>query len=156
MAGARLRKFVLDTNCFVDASRAVDEARALEDFCRWAGPGLYLSTVVAAELQAGAGSAADRQVIERQVVMPYLRRSRVVNPSPACWHALGTTLATLVEKEGVVLRHVRRSFVFDILIARSCLEIGATLVSRNSSDLARIARVFAFDYVAPYPTQGRI
>ena len=152
MPGARPRKFVLDTNCFVDAFRDVDEAGALEDFCRWAGPGLYLSTVVAAELQAGAGTPGDRRVIDRQIVRPYLRRGRLVNPSPDCWLALGTTLATLVEKEGVVLRNVRRSFVFDILIARSCLEIGATLVSRNSADLARIARVFSFDYIAPYPT----
>jgi hypothetical protein len=54
-----------------------------------------------------------------------------VNPSPAAWEALGTTLAALVEDEGLVLREVRRSFVFDILIARSCRELGATLVSRN-------------------------
>jgi predicted nucleic acid-binding protein len=64
---------------------------------------------------------------------------------------LGTTLAALVEDDGLVLRDVRRSFVFDILIARSCREIGATLVSRNAADLTRIARVFSFDFVPPYP-----
>jgi len=53
-----------------------------------------------------------------------------------------------------VLREVRRTFVFDILIARSCREIGATLVSRNSTDLLRIAKVFSFDVVAPYPMHG--
>jgi predicted nucleic acid-binding protein len=77
-----------------------------------------------------------------------------VNPSPAAWEALGTTLAALVEEEGLVLREVRRSFVFDILIARSCREIGATLVSRNSTDLSRIAKVFSLDFVAPYPMRG--
>jgi hypothetical protein len=45
-------------------------------------------------------------------------------------------------------------FVFDILIARSCRELGATLVSRNSADLSRIAKVFSFDFVAPYPIHG--
>ena len=86
---------------------------------------------------------------------PYLRRGRVLNPSPTAWDALGTTLAALVEHDGLVLREVRRSFVFDILIARSCREMGATLVSRNSTDLSRIAKVFAFDFVSPYPIHGR-
>ena len=64
---------------------------------------------------------------------------------------MGTTLAALAKREGLVLRDVRRSFLFDILIARSCREIGATLVSRNAAALKRIAGVFAFDFVAPYP-----
>ena len=150
MAGRR--KFVLDTNCFVDASRTDRAAAAFAQFCQWAAPTLYLSTVVAAELRAGAGSAKDRRILERQILSPYVRRGRLVNPSPAAWDALGTTLATLVEKEGLVLRGARRSFVFDILIARSCREIGATLISRNATDLSRIARIFAFDFVPPFPS----
>jgi hypothetical protein len=53
-----------------------------------------------------------------------------------------------------VLGEVRRSFVFDILIARSCRDLGATLVSRNSADLSRIATVFPFDFASPYPIRG--
>lgn len=155
MAIAGSRKFVLDTNCFVDATRRESEAAAFTEFCAWAAPRLYLSTVVAAELRSGARSAQDRRTLERQVLLPYVRRGRLVNPSPAAWDGLGTTLATLVEDEGLVLRDVRRSFVFDILIARSCREIGATLVSRNASDLSRIAKVFAFEVVEPYPAKGR-
>jgi predicted nucleic acid-binding protein len=154
MAVAGPRKFVLDTNCFIDASRTHAEAAAFVEFCAWAAPGLYLSTVVAAELRAGAGSAKDRRILERRVLTPYVRRGRLVNPSVAAWESLGTTLAALVEDDGLVLREVRRSFVFDILIARSCREAGATLVSRNSADLSRIAKVFPFDFVAPYPTRG--
>lgn len=146
---------MLDTNCFVDASRTDAEAAAFAEFCAWAAPRLYLSTVVVAELRAGAGSAKDRRTLERQVLSPYARRRRLVNPSPAAWEELGTTLATLVEDQGLVLRDVRRSFVFDILIARSCREIGATLVSRNRTDLSRIAKLFAFDFVRPYPSQSR-
>jgi predicted nucleic acid-binding protein len=122
------RKFVLDTNCFVDASRTDDEAAAFAEFCARAAPGLYPSTVVAAELRAGAGNGRDRRTLERQVLSPYLRRRRILNPSSAAWDGLGTTLAALVEQDGLVLRDVRRSFVFDILIAQSCREIGATLV----------------------------
>jgi hypothetical protein len=64
---------------------------------------------------------------------------------------LGTTLARLVQDEGLVLANVRKGFIFDILIAWSCREIGATLVSRNVSDLSRIAKVFRFEFIAPYP-----
>ena len=153
MAVAGPRKFVLDTNCFVDASRSETEAIAFSEFCAWAAPGLYLSTVVAAELRAGAGSAQDRRALERQILAPYTRRGRLLTPSSVTWEQLGTALATLVEDEGLVLRDVRRSFVFDILIARSCRDIGATLVSRNSADLSRIANLISFDFVPPYPTR---
>jgi predicted nucleic acid-binding protein len=155
MTPAGRRKFVLDTNCFVDASRTDAAAAAFAEFCAWAAPTLYLSTVVAAELRAGAGSARDRRALDRRILSPYLRRSRLVNPSPAAWDELGTTLATLVEREGLVLRDVPRSFVFDILIARSCREAGAILISRNATDLSRIAKVFAFDFVPPYPSASR-
>ena len=148
------RKFVLDTNCFVDASRTDAQAAAFTNFCTWAAPRLYLSTVVAAELRAGAGSLEDRRTLERQILAPYVRRGRLVNPSPSAWEQLGTTLAALVEEDGLVLRGVRRSFVFDILIARSCREIGATLVSRNAAGLSKITKIFAFDFVPPYPSQA--
>jgi predicted nucleic acid-binding protein len=148
------RKFVLDTNCFIDASVTEAGAAAFADFCARAAPTLYLSTVVAAELRAGAENASRRRILEQQVLSPYVRRGRVVNPSAAAWEALGSTLASLVEKEGLVLRGVPRSFIFDILIAWSCREIGAVLVSRNVKDLSRIADVFTFDFVAPYPEFG--
>jgi predicted nucleic acid-binding protein len=61
MAGVGPRTFVLDTNCLVDASRTATDANAFAEFCARAAPGLYLSTVVAAELRAGAASAKDRR-----------------------------------------------------------------------------------------------
>jgi predicted nucleic acid-binding protein len=144
-------KFVLDTNCFIDASRTEAGADAFAAFCARAAPKLYLSSVVAAELRAGAGNASERRTLERRVLSPYMRRRRLLNPSSAAWEALGTTLARLVENEGLVLADVRKSFMFDILIAWSCREVGAALVSRNMKDLSRIAEVFAFEFVAPYP-----
>jgi predicted nucleic acid-binding protein len=143
--------FVLDTNCFVDASRTAAGAVAFDEFCARAAPRLLLSTVVAAELRAGAADARAKRVLEREVLAPYVRRRRLLNPSSAAWEAMGITLSTLVTREGLVLGEVRRSFIFDILIARSCREVGATLVSRNTDDLTRIARVFPFSFVAPYP-----
>jgi predicted nucleic acid-binding protein len=145
------RSFVIDTNCFVDASRREVDAVAFETFSARAAPRLLLSTVVAAELRAGATSTSARRRLERDVLGPYERRGRLLTPSAAAWSTLGTTLAKLAERDGLVLSSVRRSFVFDILIAWSCREVGATLVSRNQTDLDRIAKVFAFDFTAPYP-----
>ena len=149
MATRKLRRFVLDTNCFIDAARDPDARAGLEAFSLQAAPGLYLSSVVAAELRAGAGKT--RATLERVVLELYIRRRRVVTPSAQSWEVLGTTLATLVDRDGLVLAHARRSFIFDILLAHSCREAGATLISRNTRDLERIGGVFSFDFVAPYP-----
>jgi predicted nucleic acid-binding protein len=150
MTGSTPRKYVLDTNCFVDASRDPDARAAFNTFCARAAPGLHLSAVVAAELRAGSGD--NSSTLDRVVLGPYVRRGRVIPPSSKAWAVLGRTLATLVRREGLVLAEVRRSFVFDILIAYSCREVGAVLVSANKRDLERISRVFTFEFVAPYPT----
>jgi predicted nucleic acid-binding protein len=141
---------VLDTNCFIEASRSDAASAAFELFSLRAAPRLHLSSVVAAELRAGASRASERKQLENRVLTPYASRDRIVAPSAAAWGALGTTLATLQE-DGLQLKTTPRSFIFDILIAFSCKEIGAVLISANSRDLARIARVFAFDFVPPYP-----
>lgn len=145
----KLRKYVLDTNCFIDATRDAGARAALEAFSLAAAPGLYLSAVVAAELRAGAGRS--RSLLERTMLDPYVRRGRMLSPSSASWEMLGTTLATLADQEGLVLAQTPRSFIFDILIAHSCREGGAVLVSGNTRDLERIARVFSFEFVAPFP-----
>lgn len=145
------RKYVLDTNCFIDAARSEAAAVAYEAFVARTAPGLWLSAVVAAELRAGARTTRARQTLEREVFGPYVRRGRVLAPSVASWEALGMTLATLRAREGLDLGQVPRSFVFDVLIAHACREAGAVLVSANARDMARIARVFVFDHVAPYP-----
>ncbi|HEY4304658.1 MAG TPA: type II toxin-antitoxin system VapC family toxin [Gemmatimonadaceae bacterium] len=150
MRGTRLRKYVLDTNCFIDASRNPEFRDAFDAFCAEAAPGLYLSSVVGAELRAGAGRGG--ALLEREVLAPYARRQRILTPSAQSWHSLGTALATLTSRDGLVLANTRRSFVFDILIAHSCREAGATLVSANTRDMTRIAKVFAFEFVAPFPT----
>jgi predicted nucleic acid-binding protein len=145
MAVPRLRKYVLDTNCFIDAARGAEARAAFETFSSLAAPGLYLSAVVAAELRAGAGRSL--AALERNVLGPYVRRQRVLTPSAASWDAL----AFFTRHDGMVLSQMRRSFLFDVLIAHSCREAGAVLVSANTRDLERIAKVFTFDFVAPYP-----
>jgi predicted nucleic acid-binding protein len=137
-----VRKYVLDTNCYIDASRNPAYFGELQDFVAGAAPRLYVSSVVSAELLAGTRSA---------VLGPFLRHGRVLAPSASAWDALARVMTHLHDREGVQLAQVSRAFAFDVLIAYSCKEHGAVLVTANERDMARIRRVFAFDYVAPYP-----
>ncbi len=149
-----MRKYVLDANCYIDATRDSEAWTALARFTAWSAPGLFLSSVVAARLRAGARSPRDREKLEDTVLGPFVGRRRVLTPSAAAWDALGLTLATLRERGGLPLAQVRRGFAFDILLAYSCREGGALLVTRNARDMARIRRVFTFEYVAPYPDRS--
>jgi len=146
-----VRKYALDTNCYIDASRDPEFLGELTRFSAWSTPGLYLSSVVASELRAGTRSTKDRKKLEEKVLGPFVRRGRVLTPSASAWDALGLTLSTLRQAEGLVLSEVRRSFVLDILLAFSCREAGVTLVTANTRDMERIRTVFSFDYGKPFP-----
>ena len=146
-----MRKYVLDTNCYIDASRDAKALGQLVRFSTWSAPGLFLSSVVASELRAGTRSSKSRRELEEGVLRPFVRRRRLLTPTAEAWDALGLTLATLRDKEGLELTKVRRSFAFDVLVAYSCRQIGAILVTANARDMERIRRVFTFEYVAPYP-----
>lgn len=146
-----MRKYVLDTNCYIEASRDANALASLSSFANWSAPGLFLSSVVAAELRAGARTAPQRKKLEKEILGPFVRRGRIFTPSSDAWDALGLALARYRDEDGSHLASVSRSFAFDILIAYSCRENGAVLVTRNSKDMEKIRRVFAFDHVMPYP-----
>lgn len=146
-----MRKYVLDTNCYINASRNPAELAALQEFVARAAPGLHVSRVVATELLAGARSVKDRKILEERVLGPFVRHGRVLTPGAAAWDALARTMASLHEREGLQLAQVSRAFAFDVLLAYSCKEHGIVLVTANDRDMARIRRVFTFDYVEPYP-----
>ena len=149
-----MRKYVLDSNCYIDAARDPDQLAALGEFTTWAVPHLYLSSVVAAELRAGVRTVRERARLERLVLGPYVRRGRTITPSAAAWDALGLTLGTLRPQTGPDHGLSRRSFAFDVLLAYSAREVGAVVVTSNHRDMERIRTVFTFEFVPPYP--GRL
>jgi predicted nucleic acid-binding protein len=102
-------------------------------------------------LTAGAPDLESRRTIEQEVLGPYRRRGRVVTPSRASWEILGSTLSQLVWSQGLELRRMPRSFMLDILLAHSCRENGAVLISSNTRDFQRIRRVFVFEWALPFP-----
>lgn len=60
--------------------------------------------------------------------------------------------ARLADVDGLGLGSVARGLVNDVLLAVSCREAGVTLVTGNARDFSRIARVFRFEFVGPWPT----
>ena len=147
-----MRKYALDSNCYIDAARDPGARADLEAFTFREAPRLYLSAVVAAELRAGCRSSRDRRQLEEHVLAPFVRRGRVLTPSGAAWDALGLTLSQLRAEGRLDLTNVPRGFVFDVLIAFSCREAGVVLVTRNARDMERIRSVFQFEFVAPFPS----
>lgn len=146
-----MRKYALDSNCYIDAARDPAARSALEAFTAREAPRLYLSAVVAAELRAGCRSSRDRRQLEEHVLAPFVRRGRILTPSGAAWDALGLTLSQLRAEGALDLSTVPRGFVFDVLIAFSCREAGVVLITRNARDMERIRSVFQFEFVAPLP-----
>jgi predicted nucleic acid-binding protein len=149
-----VRKYALDSNCYIDAARDPAAHAALEAFVAREAPRLYLSAVVASELRAGTRSARDRKQLDEQVLAPFFRRGRILTPSLAAWDALGQTLSRLRSEGTLDLTTMPRGFVFDVLIAFSCREAGVVLITRNARDMERIRSVFRFDFVTPFPLAG--
>jgi predicted nucleic acid-binding protein len=144
----RQRRYVVDTNLYIDALRTEAGKLGLGAFLSAYAPFVHLSAVVVQELRAGVrGNAASR--LEASIVEPFERRGRLVTPSYAAWKETGRVLAELVAP--AKWHQVTRSFVNDVLLAMSCRESGTALVTANTADFTRIASVRSFDFVAPWP-----
>lgn len=150
-----MRKYALDTHLYVRAFRERAAAEALERFYVSFAPVAYLSSVVLHELLAGAATAAKMKQIHEHMARPFGRSGRIVTPSHGAWEASGAALARLAREEGLEVRRVPKSFVHDLILAASCREAGVTLITENTRDFARIARVIPLRFVAPWPTAGR-
>jgi predicted nucleic acid-binding protein len=145
------RKYVLDTQIFINAFRSPTANEALQRFHRAFAPFEYLSIVVAQELRAGVRRDRDRKALERHVLSVFERSGRTFAPSASAWHRAGDLLSDMARKEGLEIGHVSKSFANDILLALSCREAGCVLVTENERDFQRIRRHVSFDYVRPWP-----
>jgi len=143
--------YVLDTNVYIDALRNRDELAALKQFLLRIGQRIRLSGIVALELRAGAVTPEHQRAFEA-LVAPHATRERVLGVSfVACLEA-GRALAALAAKERVRLATAPASLTNDALLAASCREAGAVLLTSNHRDFSRLARhLRGFRFVAPWP-----
>ena len=145
------RKYVLDTQIFIDAFRDPSANEALQRFHRAFAPFEYLSVVVAQELRAGVRRERDRKALDRNVLSVFERSGRTFAPSASAWHRSGDLLSEMARTEGLEIGRVSKSVANDILLALSCREAGCVLVTGNERDFQRIRRYVPFDFVKPWP-----
>ena len=145
-------KYVLDTNLYIRAFRNVAGAEQLKAFYNAFAPVTYLSSVVVHELLVGANTPAKGNEIRKNVVGPLDRTRRVITPSQAAWATSAEAIARMARKTKRDLRTLPKSLIHDYLLAASCREAGATLVTENAADFAEIRQYVLVDYQTPWPT----
>ena len=95
------RKYVLDTQLFIDAFRDPVANEVLQRFHGAFAPFEYLSVVVAQELRAGVTRDRDRRALERNVLSVFERSGRTFAPSASAWHRSGDLLSDMTRTQGL-------------------------------------------------------
>ena len=148
------RKYVLDTQLFIEAFRDRSANEALQDFHRMFAPFEYFSVIVAQELRAGIQHPEDRKALEKNVLRVFARVKRMITPSAGAWHRSGDLLAEMARKEGLEIARVSKAFANDVLLALSCRESGCVLGTDNRRDFQRIRQFVQFEFAEPWPGGG--
>jgi predicted nucleic acid-binding protein len=97
------------------------------------------SAVVLHELRRGA-----RADLELQFVSDLAKKVRIITPTERHWIESGEILSLIGKKRGFDPVKMRE-LAFDILIALSAREIGATLITCNRRDFAEIRKHKVFN-----------
>ena len=137
--------YTLDTNVLVDALRHREELDRLKAFLSWALPATVLSSIVAAELTAGARTDRTRRVLDDAVLAPFDRRGRVLAPSAAAWRRAGAVIA----RTGAPTLAASRQN--DLLLAAQARERGWVIVTRDRDFDALRSLIKGLQVTDPYP-----
>ena len=136
------KRLLFDTSVYITAIRGgifSPAFRTLQDKL----PRTYLSSVVAAELLAGATNQA-----ARRAVTYFIRRAhkvaRVVTPDAGSWERAGEHLGEIRRKEPH-LRSKIPTLWNDLLIVLSGRQVGAMVVTQDARDFGMLHRYLRFD-----------
>ena len=140
--------YTLDTNVLVDALRQPTELENLKEFLTWALPATVLSSVVAAELAAGARTEAARRSLDDAFLDAFDRRGRIVAPSAAAWRRAGAVLGKLGSSP------ITASRQNDALLAAQARENGWTIVTRDRDFHRLRALISGLTIATPYPRRA--
>lgn len=141
-----MKKYVLDTNLYIRAFRSRQGADALQQYLLVFTPNTYLSSIVLHELLVGANTQAKAREIEDRIAGPLRRVGRIITPSHDAWRLAGTAISQFAKKEKRELRSIPKSLVNDFLLAASCRESGATLLTANSADFKSLSKYVPLSY----------
>jgi predicted nucleic acid-binding protein len=147
-------KYVVDTNLYVRATRSAEANGALEAFYASCAPFVYLHSVVAGELLAGAASPDVERMTQVRFIAPFEGRGRVITPTHAAWRRAGLIVAALVRQRRLSPNGIQRSFLNDCLLASSAREHGYTIITENERDFALIRSVAPVETAPPFPERS--
>ena len=137
--------YTLDTNVFVDALRQPLDLDRLKAFLNWALPATVLSSIVAAELTAGARTNKARRVLDDVFLEAFERRGRVIAPSSEAWSRTGAILAR------IGAAGISASRQNDALLAVQARERGWVVVTRDRDFQMLRPLVAGLQVASPFP-----
>jgi predicted nucleic acid-binding protein len=147
-----VRKYVLDTNVYIRATRDDEWNRALETFFLAFTAEIYLHSVVALELLAGAVNPELERSTQKRFIRPFERRDRVFTPSHGAWKRAAAALTHLVrQRKRSPEERIKKSLVHDCLIAASARDHGFVLVTDNAKDFELVGDILPLEIAAPWP-----
>ncbi len=138
-APRRRRLLVPDTNVLLRALRDRDAGEAFRVAVRRHALALSIASPVDMELRAGVRSAPAAEATDR-LLTALGADGRRLAPGPDAWAEAGRVIAALATREGMPSAALRGSFTTDVLLAATCREHGALLVTENGLDFERIRR----------------
>jgi predicted nucleic acid-binding protein len=148
-------KYTLDSSVLVDAIRTPGGYEALGDFMSWARGDVYLSSVVVAELEAGARSPASRERLDERFLAPFERREHVVAPTASEWRRAGRVLgefdASAVRESGDPGSPVPH--LNDALLAVQARNQGWVVITRDGGFGELTAKVPGLRVLRPFPVR---
>jgi predicted nucleic acid-binding protein len=136
-----VKKFVLDTNIFIDAIRNAEARRELAVWQRSMAAHIYQHAVVVAELLVGARDDATWQRWHERWVLPAERARRIFVPGHAAWLRASRIISRLAEAGKISTGRVKPSFFNDCLLAATAREHGHAIITFNRDDFELIALV---------------
>jgi predicted nucleic acid-binding protein len=147
-----MRKYLIDTNLYIQAFRSSQAATDLKQFYTHSSPSIFLSSVVLHELLVGALNPKKLDEIQEEIAKPFRKTQRIITPSQEAWEAAGAAIAELGWRRKIDRTTVPKSFIHDTLIAASCRGSGVILVTDNRDDFTLLQSVLRFEFVAPWPS----
>lgn len=144
-------RYVLDTSLYVYATRSDEWSRELQAIYQAFAPFVYLHSVVAGELLAGATGPELERRTQRHLLAPFEATGRLVTPGHGAWKRAGAVVARLVKEKRLSPNGIRRSFLNDCIIAASARDHGLVVVTDNLRDFELIRTVEPLEVAAPWP-----
>lgn len=134
-----MKRFVLDTNIFIQAIRNAEARAELAAWQRIMAPYIWQHSGVAAELLVGAKDEATWRRWHERWVLPAERVRRVIAPAYEDWLRASRIISRLTEIGKISVGGVKPSFFNDCLLAAGAREHGYRIVTHNREDFELIA-----------------